>query len=101
MDPPPSDSRLRPTSARRVGGLCFFEFEPETTAFARLGLDADFTIHALDGFADKGEANTGAFIALVELLEHVEDTLLILCRDANAVVFKPETDPSGPGRIGG
>ena len=78
------------------GGL---EFEPETAAFARLGLDADIAIHPLGGFSDEGETNTGAFVTLIKLLKHVEDSLVVLLRDSNAVVFEPDADAGRGGSL--
>src|SRR4029077_19004905 len=68
------------------------KFEPESAAFAGLRFDADCAVHALGGFADEGEADAGAFVALVELLEHAENALLIFGGDADPVIFEPEAD---------
>src|SRR5437867_121117 len=69
-----------------------FKLQPEPAAFSRLRLDADISAHALGCFADKGKTDAGAFIALVELLEHVENPVLVFRRDADAVVLEPEAD---------
>src|SRR6185436_8357761 len=71
---------------------CLLEFQPKAAAFTWFGFDADLAAHALSGFADEGQADAGAFIALVELLEHAEDALLIFAGDADAVIFEPEAN---------
>src|SRR5690349_19298732 len=72
--------------------ICPFKFQPEAAAFARLGLNADTAFHAFGSLADEGQADAGAFVAPVELLEHAEDAFVIFLRDADAVVLEPDKD---------
>jgi len=74
-----------------------FEVEPETAAFAGSGFNAGAAAHALGGFADEGQANSSALVTFIELLEHFKNTLLVLRRDANAVVLEPEAHEAGTG----
>src|SRR3954462_7432428 len=70
------------------------EFDPEAATVAGFGFDAGFAAHALDGFADDGQAHTGAFefAGLIQALKHLEDTLLGAFLDADAVVFEPKAN---------
>jgi len=61
------NSVLRPLR-RRV------QVEPEATAFAFVGFDSRLATHAVHDFADEGEADAGALVAVVPTREHVEDT---------------------------
>src|SRR6266436_4307057 len=74
------------------GRIGLLEIQPEAAAFAWRGLNPDFALHAFGGFANEGKADAGAFVTLVELLEHTENSILIFLRNPDAVVFKPETD---------
>ena len=52
----------------------------------RLGLDADFSAHALDGSTDDREADAGPFVRAVrmEALENSEDAFVGAAVNANA-----------------
>ena len=58
----------------------------------KLGLHTDLAAHALGCPAYERQTDAGALVAPVELLEHAEDAVLMFWRDADTVIFEPETD---------
>src|SRR4051812_36585838 len=73
-----------------AGGLdrALGDGEAEGGAVARLRLDPDPAAVALDDLAAERQADAGAgvLVAGVQALEHAEDALVVLGRDADAVV---------------
>ncbi len=70
----------------------WLQVQPKAAALARSGLHADPATQAFDGPAHNSQPGPGAVIVLVEAMEELEDTLVRLRRDADAVVLKPEAD---------
>src|SRR4051794_16369419 len=68
---------------------CKAQFDPEPAAFAWLGFNADFAAHALCDFARNGEANAGAFVPIIELLEHPKETFLRVLGNPDSVILNP------------
>ena len=86
---------------RWVGSL---EFDPEAASSSCFGLDTHTAVHALDKFADDGQAYPGAFVPRLNFLKHIKDAVLPLRWDADAIVLDPNADGrigvSGPGVVG-
>src|SRR5690349_3498839 len=85
------------SSTRRIGlgeVTCFVETQPEAATFAKFRSQADGATHALDGFADDGESNAGAFIlfAGMDAAENLENVLKVFRRYADAVVLEQDFD---------
>src|SRR5688572_16214613 len=71
------------------------QLDPEPAALAFLRDDAHAAAHAPHGAADDRETDAGARIrrCFVQPLEDLEDLVVILRRDADAVVLDPGPDP--------
>src|SRR5690242_7459805 len=70
------------------------ELDPEPRALAQGGIDAGPAPHLLHAFADdsKTDAGAGVGLAAVQTLEDVEDPLLVLGGDTDAVVRHRQAD---------
>ena len=67
-----------------------------------LGEDADAAVHEFDGAFDDGEADAGAgvFFGAMKFLEHAEESLRGLGRNADAVVGDGDSDDGIGGLMG-
>jgi hypothetical protein len=72
---------------------CGGQLDPEFTALVKSGLNAALPAHPLNCPPNNGQAYPKAWIHFnaVQAFEHEPDALVVLGRDANAVVFDPES----------
>src|ERR1041385_8105265 len=67
------------------------QFNPKTRAGSRLRFEAHSAAHALDAFAHNGKSNSCPGIACaMQPFENLKNALMLVFRDANAVVLNPE-----------
>src|SRR5881409_3603566 len=73
--------------------LALPQFNPKLAPLARLGFKIHLPAHAFDRFAHNSQADAGPFVfgGGVNPIEHAENPLIMLPRDADAVVL--EIDP--------
>ena len=73
------------------------QFDPEAAAVAGLGLDADLAVHSVHHLADQGKTDAGPLVALVKLLEHLPDFVVVSLLDADAFIFEPDANQVAEG----
>ena len=95
MGDPYSTLRI-PHSALKSGSG---QFEPKAASLVHFGLDADGATHALDGFFNNAQPNSGTLVPDMGALEDAPDLRQVIGWNANALVRDTDAHP-GRGRGG-
>src|SRR5689334_21344138 len=88
------------SSTRRIARLVAIgvrESEPEGAAFTRFRFEAGVTAHAGNSFLNDGKSDTRAGVAFfgIHPAENLENAIVVLGRNANAVVGDGNTYVAG------